>query len=159
MGFRIKDGRELMSAAVLALAGVAVTYASVSYELGDAFNMGPGYFPLVLGLILMVLALVTAFGALGYSRGSSPASLRGGRLIDVRAIWAVVIVCGSFAGFAALLPVLGLSLTCFIVLFAASTGSGLLKPLEGLATALILSTASVVIFVVLLGLQIKIWPW
>lgn len=159
MGLRIKDGRELASAGVMALAGLAVSLASVTYELGDAFNMGPGYFPLVLGVILVVLSLITAFFSLSYDRSyqAQPSRMKGG--IDLRSLWAVVVVAGSFAGFAALLPALGLGLTCFIVLFVGAIGSGLLKPFPAFVTAAVLSTASVVIFIILLGLQIKTWPW
>ena len=159
MGFRIKDGRELASAVVMALAGLAISLASVTYELGDAFNMGPGYFPLVLGVILVILSIITALSSLSFDSSHKAKPLRLKDEFNLQAVWAVVIVAGSFAGFAALLPVLGLALTCFLVLFLGAIGSGLLKPFAACVTAAVLSTASVVIFIILLGLQINIWPW
>jgi len=44
----------------LLLIGAATTWASLDYSIGTLARMGPGYFPLLLGLLLIALALLLA---------------------------------------------------------------------------------------------------
>lgn len=44
--------------------GLFFAYQSVGIELGTAFRMGPGYFPLILALILVVLGVVVLIDAI-----------------------------------------------------------------------------------------------
>jgi len=52
------DHREFAGGALMAIIGCAFAIASVrGLEIGTAFRMGPGYFPVVLGSLLSVLGL------------------------------------------------------------------------------------------------------
>jgi hypothetical protein len=44
--------------------GLFFAYQSVGIDLGTAFRMGPGYFPLILALILVVLGVVVLIDAI-----------------------------------------------------------------------------------------------
>lgn len=48
----------LLAGAVFTLFGGAFAYTASTYEVGSLLSMGPGYFPLVLGLILAALGVV-----------------------------------------------------------------------------------------------------
>jgi hypothetical protein len=50
--------RDAASGAIFLVIGAAFALASRSLEMGSAFRMGPGYFPLVLSMILMAVGLV-----------------------------------------------------------------------------------------------------
>src|SRR5690606_27642608 len=47
--------KDLVSGAIFVLLGLAFGYAAYAYPLGTALRMGPGYFPLILSGILVLL--------------------------------------------------------------------------------------------------------
>jgi hypothetical protein len=151
----IKDAREGLSSLVCLAAGAAIVVMSLGYELGTALNMGLGYFPLILGGILVLVGLIMGAGAVGFGAPTQKTHIA----VDLRALWALTVVTLAIVAFAALLEPLGLALTCFLVLTLAGIGSRLLRPLEAIATAFVLSAVCVVLFVYLLDLQISAWPW
>lgn len=60
MKFRF-NRKETWSAFMLLFIGMATVIGSTNYQIGSLARMGPGYFPLVLGVILMILGLIIAF--------------------------------------------------------------------------------------------------
>jgi hypothetical protein len=63
-----KARKELLAGATFVAFGLAFAVASAGYEVGTALRMGPGYFPLVLGGVLVLLGItiiVTGFVAGG----------------------------------------------------------------------------------------------
>lgn len=55
------NARELTAGLVLAALGAAVgIYAKANYELGTPADMGPGFFPMVLGWVLVALGLLVS---------------------------------------------------------------------------------------------------
>ncbi len=59
--------RDIAAGAVFVAFGAAFGSASLNYDLGSAFRMGPGYMPLVLAGLLVVLGL--AVGWSGWRKG------------------------------------------------------------------------------------------
>ena len=51
--------KDLLAGLIFIGLGLAFGYATLAYEIGSAFRMGPGYFPLVLSIILTLLGLLT----------------------------------------------------------------------------------------------------
>jgi hypothetical protein len=151
----IKDIRDALSSLLCLLAGSGVVVASSRYDLGTAFSMGPGYFPLILGILLLVMGLFIGLGSVSWAGASETKSAN----VDLRSLWAVAVVAAAFVGFALALETFGLALTCFSVLAIAGMTSHLLRPLEALLTAFVLCIISVILFVYLLDLQIRAWPW
>ncbi|MBB3973688.1 tripartite tricarboxylate transporter TctB family protein [Hansschlegelia beijingensis] len=64
------DTRELACGGLFVAFAAAFAYGTVDLPLGSALRMGPGYFPLMLAIILGVLGLVIIFKGLG--RAPSP---------------------------------------------------------------------------------------
>lgn len=60
MGLRF-NRKEIWSSALLLFLGMATVIGSSNYQIGTLARMGPGYFPLMLGVILMALGLLIAF--------------------------------------------------------------------------------------------------
>lgn len=52
---------ESLTALVIVLFGAAMTYWGSTYPIGTLARMGPGYFPLLLGLLTMALGILTIF--------------------------------------------------------------------------------------------------
>src|SRR6476620_7077170 len=44
--------------------GVAFAWGATNYTIGNGARMGPGYFPLMLGILLAVLGLIVTFTSL-----------------------------------------------------------------------------------------------
>jgi len=68
---RKRDGmrrRELLAGGLMAVAGIGITMKGSTYRLGSLSHMGPGFFPTVLGAILIVLGL--AIAAAPYAPGA-----------------------------------------------------------------------------------------
>ncbi|MFL1875574.1 tripartite tricarboxylate transporter TctB family protein [Hansschlegelia beijingensis] len=64
------DTRELACGGLFVAFAAAFAYGTVDLPLGSALRMGPGYFPLMLAIILGVLGLIIIFKGLG--RAPSP---------------------------------------------------------------------------------------
>ena len=62
---------DLLAGGVFVALGVAFAVGATRYDLGSALNMGPGYVPLALGLVLAVLGLVIGAQGLAAARGSA----------------------------------------------------------------------------------------
>jgi hypothetical protein len=57
---RIGNKRDFLSGLMLVGFGLAVLLIASSYWVGTAFRMGPGYFPVVLAILLIMLGIITA---------------------------------------------------------------------------------------------------
>ncbi|PLS82624.1 MAG: hypothetical protein CYG59_03535, partial [Chloroflexi bacterium] len=64
--------KDLLAGAIFVGFGLAFAITSSTYEVGTALSMGPGYFPLVLGSVLVLLGVIIAVKAFvgGESGGS-----------------------------------------------------------------------------------------
>ncbi|PJR09886.1 tripartite tricarboxylate transporter TctB family protein [Sinorhizobium meliloti] len=151
----IRDIREVLSSLVCVVTGTAIIILSLGYELGTAFNMGPGYFPLLLGVVLLATGLFIAAGAVSWRGAAEKVPIS----FDHGSFWALTVVAATFVAFAVLLETCGLALTCVAVLSAAGMASRLLRPVEAFLVAVVLSSISVILFVYLLDIQIRAWPW
>lgn len=149
---RMHDARkDLAAGAVFVGFGLAFALTSSTYEIGSALRMGPGFFPLVLGGVLVVLGVLIAIsGYLAADRseiGTVP--------------WrALVLLLGAIGFFGFTVRDLGLVPSLFAsVLLAAFAGRGV-RPVPALVIAASLTALSVVIFVYALQLRLSlIGPW
>lgn len=63
---------DVLAGAVFLAFGAAFAYASTQYDVGTLFHMGPGYFPLVLGIILAGFGVAIIGTALATRQGIVP---------------------------------------------------------------------------------------
>lgn len=141
------DLRDTIAGLLLIAMGVSVAMLSRNYGLGQLQNMGAGYFPFILGIILGILGVFVLL----------PALFRAGTAIhiDYRGMIAVLL---SVVTFAALLEPAGLVVTILATTFFSTIPGNLSwkgKLTLGISVALITS----VIFVYGLGMTIPVWPW
>ena len=59
------NARDAASGAIFMVLGGLFALGALGLELGSAFRMGPGFFPLVLAAVLVGLGLVSIVGAVG----------------------------------------------------------------------------------------------
>jgi hypothetical protein len=134
--------------------GVSVLglWASRNYPIGTATRMGTGYVPRLLCWILLGL------GVLVMAQGLRDKS-RGGRLNETPPIWrSIIFVTASLMVFAFAIQPLGVVVAIGLLVLVGAFASRESRPLEIVATAVVLSILTVVIFVWGVGLPIPIWP-
>jgi hypothetical protein len=128
--------------------GVFAIVIARNYPLGTAARMGPGYFPRLLGILLVVLGAALSLTAL---RGRGPA-LPGWKWRPVS------IVLLSVVAFGLVLTHAGLVLSTIGLIVVASTASPEFRLKESLLSGILLAALSVGVFVIGLKLQLPIWP-
>jgi hypothetical protein len=131
----------------LGFALVAIA-AARGYSMGSGGKMGPGYFPMLLGIALAGL------GALLVGRSLVLDGVRVTRL-EVRPT--LMIVLGVIL-FGLMIPYLGLVIALATVTAVSAFASRESRPLEVAALAAVLAAFSVGIFVYALRLPLSVWP-
>jgi hypothetical protein len=128
--------------------GVFAIVIARNYPLGTAARMGPGYFPRLLGILLIVLGAALSLTAL---RGQGP-KLPGWKWRPVS------IVLLSVVAFGLVLTHAGLVLSTVGLIVVASTASREFRFRESVLSGVLLAALSVGVFVIGLKLQLPIWP-
>ena len=155
-GFRQREGRmrmiqhpkDFVAGLLFAAVGIAAIVIAANYPLGTAARMGPGYFPRILGILLIVLGSALALRALKLKGAPLP-----------RWHWKpVVIVLGSVVLFGLIVNTVGLALSTVILIVLASSASPEFRPLESAISGIALAVLSISVFVLALKLQLPIWP-
>ena len=54
---KIKSQRDFFSGLMFTAVGVAFAWGATTYNVGSGARMGPGYFPLMLGIVLAFIGL------------------------------------------------------------------------------------------------------
>jgi len=65
---KIKSERDFFAGLLFMVAGVAFAWGASGFQIGSAVRMGPGYFPLLLGIVLTALGALILFGSLVVER-------------------------------------------------------------------------------------------
>ena len=136
--------------ALLIVFGAFFAMQSLDLELGTAFRMGPGYFPLLLAGVLILLGLVVLVQAIRV-RGEpvGPIAWRGILFILVAPIFFGLTVRG-----------LGFVPALFLTVLIAAFASSRMRPLTAIVLAAALTAFSVAIFSYGLGLPFqRFGPW
>lgn len=151
--------KDFFSGLMFTAVGASFALGARSYEVGEAARMGPGYFPLMLGVILSILGVIITIQS--FTKGGP-----GGDKIGAFAWRPLAMVLGANLAFGALLvgvpalgfPAFGLIVAIYaLVLIASMAQPGFeIKPTLILAT--ILAVGSYLAFVKLLNLQFPVWP-
>lgn len=139
--------KDLASAAIFIAIGGYFALEAMNYQLGTPLRMGPGFMPLMLGTVLVLLGLAIAVVAMFRSEEgeSQPFAWRG-----------IVLVLGSIIFFGATIRGLGFIPVVFVTAFVTALSSRENNPLGAVLIAIALTVLCLVIFVVGLGLMV---PW
>jgi hypothetical protein len=132
---------------LILLAIVALTETR-NLTIGTTADMGPGYVPRALSLLIMAFGLVIAGRGFFAKRRPLPA-------IKLRPILSVLV---SLAAFALLLPRGGLALATMVTMACSTFSSADYRWRESIIFAVIITAFTVVLFVYGLGLPLSVWP-
>ena len=151
--------KDVYAGGLLTLVGSAFAWGATSYTVGTSARMGPGYFPMVLGVLLAVLGVLILLRGLRKSPGQ--------RLAVGPWAWKplffIVVANLLFGVLLGGLPSLNWPAMGFIVaIFGLVLVAGLAGERFNLRESLLLATAlavgSYLAFVLLLQLQLPVWP-
>lgn len=156
---KIKSQKDFFAGLMFMGVGIAFAWGSTSYTIGEAARMGPGYFPLMLGILLLVLGAVVTFQALVIETED------GGRI--GKWAWRPLgfVLAANFA-FGVLLgglpslhvPAMGMVLAIVALTFIAAFAGDEFNWKEIAILSVVLAVGSYLAFIVLLKLQFPVWP-
>jgi hypothetical protein len=156
---RIKSQADFYSGVMFTVVGGAFAVGSTSYNIGDGARMGPGYFPLMLGVLLALLGIVILFQAL-------VVETMDGDKIGKWAWKPLFYVIAANLAFGVLLgglpsiglPAMGMILAIYALTIISSLAGSHFNLRDVLILATILAAGSYVAFIWALKLQIQVWP-
>lgn len=139
--------KDLVSGGIFVLAGAYFALEALNYDIGTAFRMGPGFMPLLLGAVLVLLGLGVA--ASGWKKPDTETQLA--------PPWrAMVLIIGVVVFFGATIRGLGFVPVVFISALASALASRLNSPVFAVLLAITLTVMCTLIFVIGLGMSV---PW
>jgi hypothetical protein len=151
----IKSQKDFFSGLMFLAVGLAFAIGAYKYGMGDGARMGPGYFPRLLGVLMAVLGSVIIFKSLtvatadGEKLGAWLGFILGANL-------AFGVLLGGLPSIK--LPAMGLIAGIYALTIIASKAGDTFKLKEVLILATVLAIGSYLAFIVLLKLQIPVWP-
>ena len=155
----IKSQKDFFSGLLFMAVGIAFAWGATNYTVGTGARMGPGYFPLLLGICMAVLGGVITFKALVVETpdGDKIGSIAWKPLFYIIAANLIFgILLGGLPSIK--LPAFGLIMGIFALTFVASMAGDEFKFKEVLILAIILCVLSYAAFILLLKLQFPVWP-
>ena len=155
----IKSQKDFFSGLMFMGVGGAFAWGATTYNVGEGARMGPGYFPLMLGILLAVIGAAITFTSL-------VVEAEGGGKIGKWAwkplffiILANVVFGILLAGLPSLkVPAMGMIVAIYALTFIASMAEAGWKFKTTLILATVLAIGSYLAFVVALKLQFPVWP-
>ena len=144
----VRSPKDLVAGLMFVGIGIAAIVIASNYTLGTAARMGPGYFPRILGILMIVLGAIIGLRSLRLSGPPLPG-------------WKwrpVLVVLGSVLIFGLVVDRLGLVLSTMLLIVMSSAASVEFRAREAAISGVLLALLAVGVFVIGLKLQIGIWP-
>ena len=145
---RIRNPKDFWSGAMFVAVGAAALVLGSKYTLGSAARMGPGFFPRLLGIMLVMLGAILALRALSAD----------GPPVPRFRWWPALLVLGSVVMFGQIVQTVGLALATVLLILVASAASREFRWKEAVVAGVALAALSVGVFIVGLKLALPIWP-
>ena len=155
----IKSQKDFSAGLMFMGLGVAFAWGATTYKIGSGARMGPGYFPLMLGVLMAILGAVITFKSLVLE-------VEGGAKIGKWAWKPLVYIILANLMFGVLLgglpsiklPAMGMIAAIYALTFISSMAEKGWKVKATFILATVLAAGSYLAFVVLLKLQFAVWP-
>ena len=142
----IRKPKDFYAGLLFLLVGILVLSIARRYSLGAASNMGPGYFPAALAILLMVLGGVLVIRSFwGAREGMESPSLR-----------PTVLILGGSLMFGLLIRPAGLIISVLVMVLIAAMASRRISLMAAVLLSAGLAVGSTLVFVYLLGQPIPV---
>lgn len=155
----IKSQKDFFSGLMFMGVGTAFAWGATTYTVGEGARMGPGYFPLMLGVLMTILGVVITFKSLVIE-------VEGGDRIGQWAWKPLCFIILANLAFGVLLaglpsiklPAMGMILAIYALTFISSMAEAGWKVKNTFILATVLAIGSYIAFVWALKLQFPVWP-
>jgi hypothetical protein len=155
----IKSQKDFFGGLMFMIVGATFAWGATTYNVGTGARMGPGYFPLMLGILLALIGAVVTFKSL-------VVETIGGDKIGKWAWKQLVCIIAANVVFGLLLaglpsikfPAFGMIIAIYALVFIASMAEPGWKVKNTFILATVLAIGSYLAFVVALKLQFPVWP-
>lgn len=145
----IRNPRDFYAGLLFIAFGAVALVVVQAYAIGTAARMGPGYFPRLLGILLVGGGSIQAL-----------IGLRSKPELAVEWHWRPLFkLLIGVALFIVITPWLGLIVAALVMSFVASAAGRDFRWQEALLVGAILGGAAAAVFVYGLGIPLPIWPW
>lgn len=145
----LRSAKDVLAGLTFIGFGLAFAAGATAYDIGDPVRMGPGFFPLVIGVLLAILGGVIAVTG---SADEVPITAPPWR--------AAGLILGGIVVFGLTVRGLGLLPAIFLTALLAGLASRQTSPIGALLLAAALTVISVAIFVVALSVRLPLFgPW
>ncbi len=144
----IKGPKDFWAGVLFVALGIFAITVGNNYTLGTAARMGPGYFPRILGILLILLGAIIALQGVRVPGEAVP-----------KWHWRpTLVVLGSVVIFGLIVDKIGMALGTVLLIVGSSAASHEFRPKEAIVAGILLSSLAVGVFVIALGVQLPIWP-
>ncbi len=144
MTTRTLNRTDLIAGGLLAVVGLFAVAQGLAYDIGTVRRMGPGFFPVVVGLVLVLAGIAIAL-------------IDGRRATELQAprhnFRALILITTAMAAFALLIRPAGMVPAVCAAVFLASLADPGMKPGTAALVAVAMSVLSVIVFIWGLGFQ------
>jgi hypothetical protein len=156
---KIKNQKDFFAGLMFTSVGVAFAWGATTYGLGTAARIGPGRFPLILGVLTAILGAIITLKSMVVEteNGEKIGALAWKPLLF---IIAANLVFGLMLGGlpSVNIPAMGLIVGIYALTFIASLAEDEFKAKQVVVLATVLAVMSYLAFRVLLKLQFPAWP-
>ena len=155
----IKSQKDFFSGLMFMGVGLAFAWGATTYSVGQGARMGPGYFPLYLGVLMAILGAAITFSSLVVeSVGGDKVGKWAWKplffIILANLLFGVLLAGLPSVG----IPAMGLIVAIYVLTFVASMAETGWRVKNTFILATILAAGSYVAFVMALKLQFQVWP-
>ena len=144
---RVKSPQDLGAGAVFVLIGLAGLYFGRELAFGTAARMGPGYFPILLSVLILAIGIIVAIRGLTTE----------GPPIEPVQLRPIAMIVAAILIFGVLIDVVGLVLTALLLTVFAAYARREVKLTETILLGAGLAAFTVAVFVYLLGQPLPAW--
>lgn len=149
-----KYNRDYYGGGLMLLFGVSAIWAGMSYRIGSLVRMGPGFFPVALGVILALTGVAIMIGA------AAAAAVPGEKEENLRPEWrGWICISLSIVAFVILGEYGGLLPATFAVVFISALGDRQNTIKSALLLSIVMCALCVVIFWYALQVQFPLFRW
>ena len=155
----IKSQKDFFSGLMFMGVGAAFAWGATTYKVGEGARMGPGYFPLMLGVLMVILGIAVTFKSLVVETvgGNKMGKWAWKPLVFIIAANLIFGIC--LGGLPSIkLPAMGMIVGIYALTFVASMAEAGWKVKNTFILATVLAAGSYVAFVMVLKLQFAVWP-
>ena len=156
---KIKSQKDFWSGLMFMATGIAFAWGATNYNIGEGARMGPGYFPLVLGILLALIGVFIVFEAMVVETEDGEKIGKAAWKPLFFIIFSNVIFGVCLGGIPKIgIPAMGLIVGIYALTFVAALAGDEFKAKEVAVLATVLAVISYLAFIVLLKLQFPVWP-